>query len=87
MPYTVRKTHPTANAPGAPSNHSKPTLEDALHFAHDYIIVGDAESLTITGPGTDDSLLVATVTRCEHGGVSVQATYARIQNEFTRRNK
>ena len=85
MSYTVRKTHPTADAPGTPSNHSKETLEDALHFAHDYIVVGGAESLTITGTNSQatpntDSLLVATVTRCEHGGVSIQATYARIQN-------
>jgi hypothetical protein len=80
MPYTVRKTHPTEAAPGAPTDHHKDSLEDALHFAHDYIVVGGAESLTITGPGIGDSLLLATVTRCEHGGVSVQATYARIQN-------
>lgn len=80
MLYTVRKTHPTADAPGAPTDHHKESLEEALHFAHDYILVGGAESLTITGPGLGDSLLVATVIRCEHGGVSIRATYARTQN-------
>jgi hypothetical protein len=85
MSYTVRKTHPTADAPGAPTDHHKESLEDALQSAHDYITIGGAESVTITSanslatPNTD-SLLVATVTRCEHGGVSIQATYARIQN-------
>jgi hypothetical protein len=82
MPYTIRKTHPTEDAPGAPTDHHKDTLEEALYLAHEYIVFAGAEGVTITGANNSgnetgqDSLLVATVTRCEHGGVSIQATYA-----------
>jgi hypothetical protein len=81
MPYTVRKTHPTDDAPGAPADHKKETLEEALRLAHEYIDFVGAESVIITGANCDasgtNSLLFATVTRCEHGGVTIQATYAQ----------